>query len=141
MAGAVGRMQSPADVLQRNAVCRERIRFEINIAERKRSPLRCGYQPIALAIDARSTHRAPRVIPDDKRRFGHRLSHSPLVAPRSIGWCQAEATFGSVDRIEHWMDDHHEPRARTLSRSTPSSRIPSLAMIRREAWFSIRHCA
>ena len=39
----------------------------------------------------------------------------------------------SLDRIELCAEDHHSPRAKTFSRSTPSSRIPSLAIIRRDA--------
>jgi hypothetical protein len=66
------------------------------------------------------------------REFGcdRRAAKSKKFAP-SFRWAN----------IEHWIDDHHAPRARTFSRKMPSSHIPILVMIRRDAWFSIRHWA
>lgn len=79
----------------------------------------------------RSRPLLPRRAPNRKRP----ASEVPL--PRLLVYQPRH----SVDRIAHCTDDHHSPRARTFSRSTPSCCIPNFVMIRRDAAFSTRHWA
>jgi hypothetical protein len=58
---------------------------------------------------------------------------SKSMKPNADGSLTIYVQRHSVDRTELWNDDHHSPRANTFSRNTPSSRIPSLTIIRREA--------
>ena len=68
-------------------------------------------------------------------------ARTDLCGGRSAMGVPTANTAHSWVNIEHWIDDHHAPRARTFSRRIPSSRIPSLVMIRRDAGFSSRHWA
>ena len=65
--GRVGRMQSPADVFERCAVLRERVRLEVDIAKGDRPGFYSREQFVALAVDAGVADRAAGVVPDGER--------------------------------------------------------------------------
>ena len=79
----IGGVQAAADVVERGAVRRQRIRLIVDVAEFDRPGAHGVEQLVALPIDAGVADRAARVVPDDEphraRSLSEKVRNFPLL--------------------------------------------------------------